>query len=89
MESFYRINDAVGSTITLLVIAESNINLYSIGADITTGEQGTYDITTDVFTPIVVSGTPTIQQVLDAGDTPTTPIIIDDGAGNSVSIMQT
>jgi len=53
---FYRINDAVGSTITLLVIAESNINLYLIGTDITTGEQGTYDITTDVFTVIAGSG---------------------------------
>jgi hypothetical protein len=83
---FYRINDAVGNTITLLVIAESNINLYSIGTDITTGEQGTYDITTDVFTPIVVSGTPTLQQVTDAGSTTTNDIIVDDGT-NSVQIQ--
>jgi hypothetical protein len=86
---FYRINDAVGNTITLLVIAESNINLYSIGTDITTGEQGTYDITTDVFTPIVVSGTPDLQQVLDEGNTSTTTLRIDDGAGNYVRVGTT
>jgi hypothetical protein len=83
---FYRINDAVGNTITLLVIAESNINLYSIGTDITTGEQGTYDITTDVFTPIVVSGTPTLQQVTTAGDTTTNKIESSDGAGNATTL---
>jgi hypothetical protein len=83
---FYRINDAVGSTITLLVIAESNINLYSIGTDITTGEQGTYDITTDVFTPIVVSGTPDLQQVTDVGFTTTNKLKSDNGAG-SVSAL--
>jgi hypothetical protein len=83
---FYRINDAVGSTITLLVIAESNINLYSIGTDITTGEQGTYDITTDVFTPIVVSGTPDLQQVTTAGDTTTNKIESSDGAGNATTL---
>jgi hypothetical protein len=60
---FYRINDAVGNTITLLVIAESNINLYSIGTDITTGEQGTYDITTDVFTVIAGSGNANITTI--------------------------
>jgi hypothetical protein len=60
---FYRINDAVGSTITLLVIAESNINLYSIGTNIATGEQGTYDITTDVFIPIVGSGNANITPI--------------------------
>ena len=80
---FYRINDAVGTTITLLVIAESNINLYSIGTDITTGEQGTYDITTDVFTPIVVSGTPDLQQVTDVNNETTNAIRSDDGAGNA------
>jgi hypothetical protein len=86
---FYRINDAVGTTITLLVIAESNINLYSIGTDIATGEQGTYDITTDVFTPIVVSGTPDLQQVLDTGNISTTTFRIDDGAGNYVRVGTT
>lgn len=83
---FYRINDAVGSTVTLLVIAESNINLYSIGTDITTGEQGTYDITTDVFTPIVVSGTPDLQQVTDVGFTTTNKLKSDNGAGGVATL---
>jgi hypothetical protein len=65
---FYRINDAVGTTITLLVIAESNINLYPFGIDATTGEIGTYDITTDVFSPIV-SSTQTLAQTLIIGNT--------------------
>lgn len=65
---FYRINDAVGATITLLVIAESNLNLYPFGIDATTGEIGTYDITTDVFTPIV-SSAQTLSQTLVLGNT--------------------
>ena len=65
---FYRINDAVGSTITLLVIAESNLNLYPFGIDATTGEIGTYDITTDVFSPIV-SSAQTLAQTLVLGNT--------------------
>ncbi len=65
---FYRINDAVGTTITLLVTAESNINLYPFGIDATTGEIGTYDITTDVFSPIV-SSAQTLAQTLILGNT--------------------
>ena len=65
---FYRINDAVGSTITLLVIAESNINLYPFGIDATTGEIGVYDITTDVFAPIV-SSSQTLADTLILGNT--------------------
>jgi hypothetical protein len=65
---FYRINDAVGNTITLLVTAESNINLYPFGIDATTGEIGTYDITTDVFSPIV-SSAQTLAQTLILGNT--------------------
>jgi hypothetical protein len=65
---FYRINDAVGSTITLLVIAESNLNLYPFGIDATTGEIGTYDITTDVFAPIV-SSSQTLADTLILGNT--------------------
>ena len=49
---FYQVNDAVASTRILLVQADSNITLYPIGTDLATGEQGTYDITTDVFLPI-------------------------------------
>jgi len=63
---FYRINDAVGTTITLLVIAESNINLYPFGIDATTGEIGTYDITTDVFIPIAGSGNANITPITAA-----------------------
>jgi hypothetical protein len=60
---FYRINDAVGSTITLLVIAESNLNLYPFGIDATTGEVGVYDITTDVFSPVIGSGNASITPI--------------------------
>jgi hypothetical protein len=60
---FYRINDAVGSTITLLVIAESNLNLYPFGIDATTGEVGVYDITTDVFAPVIGSGNASITSI--------------------------
>lgn len=81
---FYRINDAVGSTITLLVIAESNINLYQFAIDATTGEIGTYDITTDVF--LTVSGTPNLQQVTDVDNTTINPIFSDDGAGNTTEV---
>jgi hypothetical protein len=81
---FYRINDAVGSTITLLVIAESNINLYQFAIDATTGEIGTYDITTDVF--LTVSGTPDLQQVTDVGFTTTNRLRSDDGAGNLTQV---
>jgi hypothetical protein len=86
---FYRINDAVGSTITLLVIAESNINLYSIGTDIATGEQGTYDITTDVFIPIVVSGTPDLQQVTDIGAITTNNITVNASVGPVKTVIGT
>jgi hypothetical protein len=81
---FYRINDAVGATITLLVIAESNINLYQFAIDATTGEIGTYDITTDVF--LTVSGIPDLQQVTDVGFTTTNKILSDDGLGNYTEI---
>ena len=66
---FYQINDAATGTRIIQVIADSNITLYSIGLDVATGETGSYDINTDVFTPIVVSGTPTLSQVLIAGNT--------------------
>ena len=66
---FYQINDAASGARIIQVVADSNISLYSIGLDVATGETGTYDINTDVFTPIVVSGTPTLSQVLTAGNT--------------------
>jgi hypothetical protein len=83
---FYQVNDAVGSTRILLVMADSNITLYQIGTDLATGEQGTYDITTDVFTPIVVSGTPDLQQVTTAGSTTSVGITVDNGAGESIDV---
>ena len=61
---FYQVNDAVGSTRILLVMADSNITLYPIGTDLATGEQGTYDITTDVFT--VISGNASITPITAA-----------------------
>jgi hypothetical protein len=66
---FYQINDAATGTRIIQVIADSNITLYALGIDVQTGETGDYDINTDVFTPIVVSGTPTLSQVLTAGNT--------------------
>jgi len=53
---WYQVNDAVGSTKIILVQADSNISLYPIGTDLNTGEQGTYDINTDTFTPLAGSG---------------------------------
>ena len=79
---FYQINDAASGARIIQVVADSNISLYSIGLDVATGETGTYDINTDVFTPIVVSGTPTLQQVTDVGFTTTNKLQSDDGAGN-------
>ena len=83
---FYQINDAATGTRIIQVIADSNITLYLIGLDVSTGETGTYDINTDVFTPIVVSGTPTLQQVTDAGDTTTNKVASSDGAGNATAL---
>ena len=79
---FYQINDAASGARIIQVVADSNISLYSIGLDVATGETGTYDINTDVFTPIVVSGTPDLQQVTDVGFTTTNKLQSDDGAGN-------
>jgi hypothetical protein len=66
---FYQINDADGNTRTLQICAENALLLHNFAIDVQTGETGEYDITTDVFTPIVVSGTPTLSQVLTAGNT--------------------
>ncbi len=83
---FYQINDAVGSTITLQVCAENAFILHDFAIDVQTGEIGTYDITTDVFIPIVVSGTPDLQQVTTAGATTTVGVTVDNGAGESIDI---
>ena len=50
--SFYRITNAVGNTREILVQAEIDDTLFPMGVDSYTGEVGTYDITTDVFTSI-------------------------------------
>lgn len=50
--SFYRITDAVGNTREILVQAEIDDTLFPMGVDSYTGEVGTYDITTDIFTSI-------------------------------------
>jgi hypothetical protein len=65
---FYQINDAVGSTITLQVCAENAFILHDFAIDLQTGEIGTYDITTDVFAPIV-SSAQTLSDTLILGNT--------------------
>ncbi len=65
---FYQINDAVGSTITLQVCAENAFILHDFAIDVQTGEIGTYDITTDVFSPIV-SSAQTLSDTLILGNT--------------------
>ena len=77
---FYQINDADGNTKTLQVCAENALLLHNFAFDVQTGEIGTYDITTDVFS--TVSGIPDLQQVTDVGFTTTNKLQSDDGAGN-------
>lgn len=64
----YQVNDAVGATKILLVIADSNVTLYPFAIDLNTGEIGVYNINTDVFSPIV-SGSQTLAQTLTIGNT--------------------
>lgn len=56
----YQVNDAVGATKILLVIADSNVTLYPFAIDLTTAEIGTYDINTDTFTVLAGSGNASI-----------------------------
>jgi len=63
---WYQVNDAVGSTKIILVQADSNVSLYNIGTDLNTGEQGVYDIATDVFTPIAGGGNASITPITAA-----------------------
>jgi hypothetical protein len=63
---FYQINDADSNTRLLQVCAQDAFVLQSFAIDMTTGEIGTYDITTDVFTPIVGSGNASITPILAA-----------------------
>ena len=61
---FYQVSDAVGTTITLQVSAENAFQLHEFAIDVQTGEIGTYDITTDVFT--VISGNANITPITAA-----------------------
>jgi hypothetical protein len=63
----YQVNDAVGATKILLVIADSNITLYPFAIDLTTAEIGTYNINTDTFTVLVGSGNASIISTTVAG----------------------
>lgn len=63
----YQINDAVGATKILLVIADSNITLYPFAIDLNTGEIGTYNINTDTFTVLAGSGNASIISTTVAG----------------------
>jgi len=86
----YILDDADGGGRIIKVLAAAGVTnqFYQFAIDVTSGEIGTYDITTDVFTPIA-SAIPDIQQVLDAGNVSTTPIKIDDGVGNYVQVKNT
>lgn len=63
----YQVNDAVGATKILLVIADSNITLYPFAIDLTTAEIGTYNINTDTFTVLAGSGNASIISTTVAG----------------------
>jgi hypothetical protein len=63
---FYQINDADSNTRLLQVCAQDAFVLQSFAIDMNTGEIGTYDITTDVFTPIVSSGNANITPITAA-----------------------
>lgn len=63
----YQVNDAVGATKILLVIADSNITLYPFAIDLNTAEIGTYDINTDTFTVLAGSGNASIISTTVAG----------------------
>jgi len=62
----YQVNDAVGATKILLVIADSNITLYPFAIDLTTAEIGTYNINTDTFTVLAGSGNASIIPIIEA-----------------------
>jgi hypothetical protein len=81
----YLITNADSSTRRLLVKGLTTTTLEDTAIDMSTGEVGTYVLSTDVFTP-VAGGTPDLQQVTDVGATTTNSIIVDDGT-NSVQIQ--
>jgi hypothetical protein len=82
----YILDDAEAGARIIKVMAAGGVTnqFYQFAIDVTSGEIGTYDITTDVFTALGVI--PTLQQVLDTGDTSTTALSINDGVGNYVKV---
>jgi hypothetical protein len=66
----YILDDADAGNRIIKVLAAGGVTnqFYQYGIDATTGEIGTYDITTDVFTPIV-SSAQTLSQTLVLGNT--------------------
>ena len=66
----YLLDDADAGNRIIKVLAAGGVTnqFYQYGIDATTGEIGTYDITTDVFTPIV-SSAQTLSQTLVLGNT--------------------
>jgi hypothetical protein len=77
--------DTGGRIIKVMAAGGVTNQFYQFAIDVTSGEIGTYDITTDVFT--VISATPTLQQVTDAGFTTTNGIKVDDGVGNYIQVI--
>ena len=82
----YILDDADAGNRIIKVLAAGGVTnqFYQYAIDATTGEIGTYDITTDVF--LTVSGTPDLQQVTDVGFTTTNKLLSDDGLGNYTEI---
>ena len=77
----YLITNAVSNTRRLLVKGETTTTLEDTAIDMSTGEIGTYVLSTDIFTA-TSGGTPDLQQVTNVGFTTTNKLISDDGAGN-------
>jgi hypothetical protein len=78
--TFYVVTDAVAGQ--LLTKGKTSTTIDDGVLNLDTGESGTYVLATDTFTV----ATPDLQQVLDAGNTSTTSLIIDNGAGESIDI---
>jgi hypothetical protein len=92
----YQVNDAVGATKILLVIADSNITLYPFAIDLTTAEIGTYNINTDTFTVLagsvnasIISTTVTGLQGLQTTSSLSTTTLynVTDAVGNTLILQ--
>jgi hypothetical protein len=78
----YLITNAVSNTRRLLVKGETTTTLEDTAIDMSTGEIGTYVLSTDIFTATI----PDLQQVTTEGFTTTTKLLSDDGVGNYTEI---